>query len=98
MGPRPPTTMTRTTAVLLITLPPPRHAGVAARVATFQAVNPSIRWFMKQTVPALSVFLLLAGLAFVQPVRAGHEVPSRRGARSVVAFCCDFSHFPAMAN
>jgi hypothetical protein len=53
---------------------------------------------MKQTVLARSVLLLLAGLAFVQPVRAEHEVPSRRGARSVVAFCCDFSHFPAMAN
>jgi hypothetical protein len=53
---------------------------------------------MKQTVLARSVLLLLAGLAFVQPVRAEHEVPSRRGTRSVVAFCCDFSHFPAMAN
>ena len=45
--------------------------------------------------PAL---LLLTGFAVAQPVRAGEAGPSRKGSRSVVAFCCDFSHHPAMAN
>ena len=53
---------------------------------------------MKQTILAHSVLLLLTGLVSAQPVHGEHEVLSRRGSRSVVAFCCDFSHFPAMAN
>jgi hypothetical protein len=42
--------------------------------------------------------LLLTGLALAQPTLAGEAEPSRKGSRSVVAFCCDFSHHPAMAN
>ena len=45
--------------------------------------------------PAL---LILTGFAVTQPVRAGEAEPPRRGSRSVVPFCCDFSHHPAMAN
>jgi hypothetical protein len=33
-----------------------------------------------------------------QSVRAGEAEPPRLGSRSVVTFCCDFSHHPALAN
>ena len=42
--------------------------------------------------------LILTGFAVAQPVRAGEAEPSQQGSRSVVEFCCDFSHHPAMAN
>src|SRR4051794_40564819 len=45
--------------------------------------------------PAL---LLLTGFAVARPICAGEAGPSPKGSRSVVAFCCDFSHYPAMAN
>ncbi len=42
--------------------------------------------------------LFLIVLVTVVPVRAGASEPNDRGERSVVTFCCDFSHVPAMAS
>ena len=47
---------------------------------------------------ARSAVLTLIGLALARPVRAGDGTLAQQGPRSVVAFCCDFSHYPALTN